>query len=171
MHTVVVDITIQGDSAKASASHFHTVVPFHDLLTIWFSYGQSLWNSAFRILVYSIRFPCLCIHRLSLFGRETRPFLFSKNSLFWGRQSPAPPLYFEKTEKTNAVPMGLEPTTSCVVDDARFELAREVLNIHLTLKVHRLSIIRQSSNDFWNGLLHYTGRHSNQLNYGTSLFK
>ena len=30
MHTAVVDIAIQGDSAKASASHFHTVVPFHD---------------------------------------------------------------------------------------------------------------------------------------------
>ena len=84
MHTAVVDIAIQGDLAKASASHFHTVVPFHDLLTIWFSYGQNLWSSAFRILVYSIRFPCLCIHRLSLFGRETRPFLFSKNYLFGG---------------------------------------------------------------------------------------
>ena len=44
MHTVVVDIAIQGNSAKAPASHFHTVVPFHDLLTIWFSYGQIVAN-------------------------------------------------------------------------------------------------------------------------------
>ena len=131
MHTAVVDIAIQGNSAKAPASHFHTVVPFHDLLTIWFSYGQNLWNSAFRILVYSFRFPCLCIHRLSLFGRETRPFLFSKNYLFWGQQTPAPPLCFDGTEKPPAVCTGLEPVTSCVVDDARFELARGVLNIHL----------------------------------------
>ena len=30
---------------------------------------------------------------------------------------------------------GLEPVTPpCVIDDTRFELAREVLNIHLTLK-------------------------------------
>ena len=29
--------------------------------------------------------------------------------------------------------MGFEPMTTCVVDDVRFELTREVLNIHLTL--------------------------------------
>ena len=50
MHTVVVDIAIQGDSAKASASHFHTVVPFHNLLTIWFSFGQTVLRSAFRVI-------------------------------------------------------------------------------------------------------------------------
>ena len=33
---------------------------------------------------YSPRFSCLCIHRLSFFGRETRPLLFSKNYLIGG---------------------------------------------------------------------------------------
>ena len=135
MHTVAVDIAIQGDLAKAPASHFHTVVPFHDLLTIWFSYGQNLWSSAFRILVYSIRFPCLCIHRLSLFGRETRPFLFSKNYWFWGRQSPAPPLYFEKIEKTNAVCTGLEPVTSAVTGRRSNQLNYQAL-LFVTLLRH-----------------------------------
>ena len=166
MHTAVVDIAIQGDSAKASASHFHTVVPFHDLLTIWFSYGQNLWSSAFRILVYSIRFPCLCIHRLSLFGRETRPFLFSKNYWFWGRQSPAPPLYFEKIEKTNAVCTGLEPVTSCVAPNGRIELPQLPIDNFFNQKTYRIErqSTRYGSYDFWNGLLHYTGRHSNHLN-------
>ena len=114
MHTAVVDIAIQGNSAKAPASHFHTVVPFHNLLTIWFSYGQNLWNSAFRISVYTFRFPCLCIHRLSLFGRETRPFLFSKNYLFGGDNRQLHHSIFSKTEKTLAVCTGLEPVTPCV---------------------------------------------------------
>ena len=49
MHIVVVDITIQGDLTNASANYFHTVVPFHNLLTIWFSYGQIILLSAFRV--------------------------------------------------------------------------------------------------------------------------
>lgn len=52
MHTVAVDIAIQGNLAKAPASHFHTVVPFHDLLTIWFSYGQIVLRSAFGVYRY-----------------------------------------------------------------------------------------------------------------------
>ena len=49
-----------------------------------------------------------------------------------------------------AVCTGLEPVTSCVVGDARFELARGVLNIHLILlHMYRLSIIRQSPIDFY----------------------
>ena len=54
MHTVAVDIAIQEDLAKALASHFHTVVPFHNLLTIWFSYGQIVLRSAFRVFGVSL---------------------------------------------------------------------------------------------------------------------
>ena len=167
MHTVAVDIAIQGDLAKAPASHFHTVVPFHDLLTIWFSYGQNLWNSAFRILVYSIRFPCLCIHRLSLFGRETRPFLFSKNYLFLGATiASSTTLFFLKQRKH----------LRCVRDSNPWPPAwlpmkeSNFLNCHLTTSPTRRHYwieqqsTRYGSYDFWNGLLHYTGRYSNQLN-------
>ena len=135
MHIAVVDIATQGDLAKASASHFHTVVPFHDLLTIWFSYGQNLWNSAFRILVYSIRFPCLCIHRLSLFGRETRPFLFSKNFFLIigcvAIATPPPPLYFYKEQRNLfVVGTGIEPVLqewkSCVLTPRRTDHKSEI---------------------------------------------
>lgn len=57
MHTAIVDIAIQENSAKALTSHFHTVVPFHDLLTIWFSFGQTVLRSAFRVLVNPLAFP------------------------------------------------------------------------------------------------------------------
>ena len=82
MHTVVVDIAIQGDSAKASASHFHTVVPFHDLLTIWFSYGQTVLRSAFRVIGIIPSLFLLMYSQVILFGRETRPFFISKNYIY-----------------------------------------------------------------------------------------
>lgn len=48
---------------------------------------------------------------------------------------------------SSAVTTGLEPATSCVVDDARFELARGVLNIHLTFTsvptIHYSAIIKR----------------------------
>ena len=80
MHTVVVDIAIQGDLAKASASYFHTVVPFHNLLTIWFSYGQIVLGSAFRVIGIIHSLSLLMYSQVILFGRETRPFFISKNA-------------------------------------------------------------------------------------------
>lgn len=84
MHTVAVDIAIQEDLAKALASHFHTVVPFHDLLTIWFSYGQIVLRSVFRVFGVSLSLFLLMYSQVILVGRETRPFLFSKNYLIGG---------------------------------------------------------------------------------------
>ena len=64
---------------------------------------------------------------------------------------------------------GLEPVTPpCVIDDTRFELAREVLNIHLTLKgVPRRTDFPLFGNHqmiFKMVYTIYTGRYSNHLN-------
>ena len=165
MHTVVVDITIQGDSAKASASHFHTVVPFHNLLTIWFSFGQTVLRSAFRVIGIIPSLSLLMYSQVILFGRETRPLLFSKNCLIGGAcNTHLHHSVLRKQRKHFAVRTGLEPVTSAVVADMGFEPIREVLNIHLArLLASRLSTIRQSASDL-SGLLLYTGQHSNQLN-------
>ena len=122
MHTVVVDIAIQGDSAKASASHFHTVVPFHNLLTIWFSFGQTVLRSAFRVIGIIHSLSLLMYSQVILFGRETRPFLFSKNYFKTGRSfvtivtrhHPLHHSVLRKQRKHLAVCMGLEPTISAV---------------------------------------------------------
>ena len=83
MHTVAVDIAIQGDLAKAPASHFHTVVPFHDLLTIWFSFGQTVLRSAFRVIGVIPSLSLLMYSQVILFGRETRPLFISKNYFYF----------------------------------------------------------------------------------------
>ena len=161
MHTVAVDIAIQEDLAKALASHFHTVVPFHDLLTIWFSYGQIVLRSAFRVFGVSLSLFLLMYSQVILVGRETRPFLLSKNYFDWRRcfATPISTTLFLKNRETFAVCTGLEPVTSAVVVDMGFEPIREVLNIHLArLLASRLSTIRQSAIDL-SGLLLYTGQH------------
>ena len=86
MHTAIVDIAIQENSAKALTSHFHTVVPFHDLLTIWFSFGQNLKfsrefiNSAFRVMVsIPFAFPAYVFTGYP-FRTRNPPFLLSKNT-------------------------------------------------------------------------------------------
>ena len=56
---------------------------------------------------------------------------FQRTIYFGGDRRQLHHSIFSKIEKTLAVCTGLEPVTSCVVDDARFELARGVLNIHL----------------------------------------
>ena len=143
MHTVAVDIAIQGDLAKAPASHFHTVVPFHDLLTIWFSYGQTVLRSAFRVLVYPFAFPAYVFTGYP-FRTRNPPFLIFKE-LFDRRclQHPSPPLYFEKTEKTNAVCTGLEPVTSCVAPNGRIELPQLPIDNFFNQKTYRIE--RQST--------------------------
>ena len=165
MHTVVVDIAIQGDLAKASASHFHTVVPFHDLLTIWFSFRQTVLQSAFRDNWYfPFAFPAYVFTGYPFRARNP-PFLISKIYFFvWGDCRHSTTLFFIKQRKHFAVRRGYDPLTSAVVADMGFEPIREVLNIHLArLLASRLSTIRQSANDF-SGLLLYTGQHSTQLN-------
>ena len=123
MHTVVVDITIQGDSAKASASHFHTVVPFHNLLTIWFSFGQTVLCSAFRVIGIIPSLSLLMYSQVILFGRETRPLFISKNYIYirgyYLQYCVMQALLLHhsilrKQRKHFAVCMGLEPTISAV---------------------------------------------------------
>ena len=78
-----------------------------------------------------------------LFGRETRPFLFSKNYLFGGDNRQLHHSILRKQRKHFAVRMELESMTLGVVGGARFELARGVLNIHLTLSSVPTVLIRQ----------------------------
>ena len=80
MHTAIVDIAIQENSAKALTSHFHTVVPFHDLLTIWFSFGQNKFCVQGNG-IYSLRFSCLCIHRLSFSDEKPALSFFKEHFL------------------------------------------------------------------------------------------
>ena len=82
MHIVVVDIAILGDLVIASANHFHAVAPFHDLLTIWFSYGQ--------IMIYYLRSGYL-VYLPSLFL-----FMYSQVILIRTRN---PPIIFFKELK------------------------------------------------------------------------
>ena len=120
---------------------------------------QGIWCIPFA-------FPAYVFTGYPFFGRETRPFLLSKNYFDWRRcfATPISTTLFLKNRETFAVCTGLEPVTSAVVADMGFEPIREVLNIHLArLLASRLSTIRQSASDL-SGLLLYTGQHSNQLN-------
>lgn len=153
MHTAVVDIAIQGDLAKASASHFHTVVPFHDLLTIWFSFRQTVLQSAFRDNWYfPFAFPAYVFTGYPLWTRNP-PSLFVKELYLIGvLRTTSVTLFLRRTEKLSvmAVRMELESMTSAVVADMGFEPIREVLNIHLArLLASRLSTIRQSASDLF----------------------
>ena len=118
-----------------------------------------------RGLGIPLAFPAYVFTGYPYFGRETRPFLFSKNCLIGGAcNTHLHHSILRKQRKHFAVRRGHDPLTSAVVADMGFEPIREVLNIHLArLLASRLSTIRQSANDF-SGLLLYTGQHSNQLN-------
>ena len=97
MHTVAVDIAIQEDLAKALASHFHTVVPFHNLLTIWFSYGQIVLRSAFRVFGVSLSLFLLMYSQVILSLDEKPALSYYQRTILIGGvvlQHPSPPLYF-----------------------------------------------------------------------------
>ena len=106
---------------------------------------QGIWYIPFA-------FPAYVFTGYPFFGRETRPFLLSKNYFDWRRcfATPISTTLFLKNRETFAVCTGLEPVTSAVVADMGFEPIREVLNIHLArLLASRLSTIRQSASDLF----------------------
>ena len=79
MHIVVVDIAIQGDLVIASANHFHAVAPFHDLLTIWFSYGQIILLSAFRVFGISpFAFPAYVFTSYPYLDEKPAHYIFQR---------------------------------------------------------------------------------------------
>ena len=97
-----------------------------------------------RGLGIPLAFPAYVFTGYPYFGRETRPLLFSKNCLIGGAcNTHLHHSILRKQRKHFAVRMELESMTLGVVGGARFELARGVLNIHLTLSSVPTVLIRQ----------------------------